>query len=115
MGWGILSCRLRGGSGSEGVHHQDRHGDECFLFQDKKFAEKCWTHDFKTLIELAELKPVLDAATTANPSLWSNWAIAQLWKEDKRYHRITESEAKGLYDAVSDAVDGVLPWIKTQW
>jgi HEPN domain-containing protein len=86
-----------------------------FLFQDRKFVEKCWTHDIEKLLELAGLKPAWTAATTGNPILWSNWAIANVWEEEKRYHRITEAEARGLYDAVSDAMHGVLPWIKTQW
>jgi HEPN domain-containing protein len=86
-----------------------------FLFQDKKYAEKCWTHDLEKLIELSEMKPALDIAINADSGLSDNWATAKDWKEDKRYHRITEKEAKDLYDAVSDASHGVLPWIKSQW
>lgn len=85
------------------------------LFQDKKFSEKCWTHDIEKLIELADLKPAWDIATAADPKLSGNWGLAKQWSEQKRYHRMTEIEAKGLYEAVSDANHGVLPWIKTQW
>lgn len=27
------------------------------IFQDKKFSEKCWTHDLEELVKLANLKP----------------------------------------------------------
>jgi HEPN domain-containing protein len=84
-------------------------------FLDKKFSEKCWTHDIVELVRLAGLKPAWDVATTANPNLLFNWGIAEQWSEQKRYHRITETEAKGLYNAVSDATHGVLTWVKTQW
>jgi hypothetical protein len=85
-----------------------------FLFQDRKFAEKCWTHDFEKLLEPADLKAAWDAAVK-DPKLFDNWATTKDWKEDKRYHRITEKEAKDLYNAVSDPTHGVLSWLKTQW
>jgi HEPN domain-containing protein len=84
-------------------------------FPEKRFSENCWTHDLGKLLELAGLKPAWDAAIAADPTLLSNWAIAKDWKEDKRYHRIAELEAKELYNAVSDPAHGVLTWIKTQW
>lgn len=86
-----------------------------FLFQDRRFSERCWTHDIERLIELADLEAAWTAATAADPTLSGNWGIAKQWSEQKRYHRITEIEAKGLYDAVSDPAHGVLQWIKTQW
>ena len=33
------------------------------IFQDKKFSEKCWTHDLEELLKLANLKTTLDADT----------------------------------------------------
>lgn len=84
-------------------------------FPEKKFSENCWTHDLVKLFELAGLMPAWTAALNANPNLLVNWGTAKDWKEDRRYHRITESEAKSLYNAVSDAAHGVLTWIKTQW
>jgi HEPN domain-containing protein len=74
-----------------------------------------WTHDFGKLLELADLRAALSAATAADATLLVNWGTAKDWKEDRRYHRITEIEAKDLYAAVSDATHGVLTWIKTQW
>jgi hypothetical protein len=84
-------------------------------FPEKKFSERCYTHDIGDLVGLAGLKAAWTAATAGDPDLSGNWGIAKEWSEHKRYHRITEAEAKGLYDAVSDATHGVLTWIKTQW
>lgn len=39
------------------------------IFQDKKFSEKCWTHDLEDLLRLANLKPALDANATTNAEL----------------------------------------------
>lgn len=84
-------------------------------FPERKFSENCWIHDLGKLLELADLRSAWTAATAADANLSVNWGIAKDWKEDKRYHRITETEAKDLYAAVSDATHGVLTWIKTQW
>ncbi len=84
-------------------------------FPEKRFSENCWTHDIGKSVDLAGLKPAWDAAIKADPKLSGNWGFAKQWSEQTRYHRITEKEAKDLYDAVSDAIHGVLPWIKTQW
>jgi len=84
-------------------------------FPEKKFSENCWTHDLGRLIDLAGLRLAWDAAIQADPKLSGNWGLAKQWSEKTRYHRVTELEAQGLYDAVSDAAHGVLTWIKTQW
>ncbi len=84
-------------------------------FPEKKFSTDCWTHEIAALIKLAGLATVWAAALNANPQLAANWVIVKVWKEDARYHRITEAEAKGLDSALTDANHGVLTWIKTQW
>ena len=85
------------------------------IFQDKKFSEKCWTHDLEELLKLANLKPALDADAAANPALSANWAAAKDWKETSRYEQKTQPEAQALYDAVANHPDGVLPWIRIRW
>jgi hypothetical protein len=39
------------------------------IFQDKKFAEKCWTHDLDVLLGLANLKTALGVDAAANLAL----------------------------------------------
>jgi hypothetical protein len=67
------------------------------------------------LVGLADLEAARIAATTADVDLSTNWGVAKDWSEQKRYHRITEAEAKAMYGAVADAAHGVLPWIKIHW
>lgn len=84
-------------------------------FPEKRFSERCYTHDIGELVGLAGLKATWDAATAADPVLSGNWGVAKEWSEQKRYHRVEEAEARYLYDAVADATHGVFQWIKTQW
>ncbi len=85
------------------------------IFQDRKFSEKCWTHDLEELLKLGNLKPALDADAAVNPSLSTNWALAKDWKETSRYEQKTQLEAQALYDAIANHPDGVLPWIRIRW
>src|SRR6266487_6856528 len=80
-------------------------------FPEKRFSENCWTHDLEKLIALAGLKTAWSAAL-ADAAFSRSWVIVKDWSEQKRYHRTTEIEARSLYDAVSDAAHGILPWIK---
>ncbi len=81
-------------------------------FPAKNFSRDCYTHDLEDLPELAGLDAALAAS---NVDLKTNWVLTKDWSEQRRYHRITEVEARALVDAIEDAAHGVLPWIKTQW
>jgi hypothetical protein len=41
-------------------------------FKDKKFSEKCWTHDAEALLAIADLTAAFDLAATADPTLGVN-------------------------------------------
>ena len=85
------------------------------IFRDRKFSEKCWTHDFKELFRLAGLKARWDADIAANPALRRNWQLVENWNEAARYQRKKRPEAEELYQAIIDPADGVLPWIRNHW
>jgi HEPN domain-containing protein len=85
------------------------------IFQDRKFSEKCWTHDLAGLLTLANLNPTLEADATANAALSTNWAAAKDWRETSRYEQKTQPEAQAMYDAIANDPDGVLPWIRIRW
>ena len=85
------------------------------IFQDKKYSEKCWTHDVETLLVLANLQAALKADTATNAVLFGNWDLAKGWKETSRYEQKTPSEAQALYDAIATQPNGVLPWIRNHW
>ena len=89
------------------------------IFRDRKFSERCWTHDLEALVAAADLKAARDADATANPALGANWQIVKDWSEKDRYQQWSEPQARRLYAAVAGgaagAGDGVLPWIKNHW
>jgi HEPN domain-containing protein len=121
--------RLLGGGRWGGAYYLAGYAVECGLkacimvhaeatgviFQDKKYSEKCWTHDLEDLLALANLKPTLDADVAANAALSANWAVVKDWKETSRYEQKTQAEAQAMYDAIANNPDGVLPWIRIRW
>jgi HEPN domain-containing protein len=84
-------------------------------FPDRRFAEKCWTHNLTQLLDLAGLEAEFDAALRADPDLGENWDTVKEWKEDSRYARATRTEAENLYEAGTEKKHGVLSWLKLRW
>jgi hypothetical protein len=85
------------------------------IFEDRRYLEKCWTHDLNQLLELAGLEAALDVDTAADRELADNWDTAKDWTEESRYSRKSRLEAQRLYEAITDRKHGVLPWIKARW
>jgi hypothetical protein len=82
---------------------------------EKQFVAECHTHEILKLVRLAGLEGVRAVDAAANPNLGTNWNIVKDWSERSRYERHTLAKAQRLYDAVTDAADGVLPWIRVRW
>lgn len=89
--------------------------DPGLIFRSRKFAERCWTHDIETLIEVAGLRVALDQDAKADPLLGASCAIVKDWNESARYEKKTKAQAEKLYQAIVDSKHGVMPWIKTHW
>ena len=85
------------------------------IFQDRRFSEKCWTHDFEELFRLAELEAQWNVGRAANVDLKQNWEVVKNWREMARYQRKSRLEAEELYQAITDPANGVLPWIRNHW
>lgn len=85
------------------------------IFQDKRYSEKCWTHDLEALLELAGLTATLQADTAVNADLSRNWVIVKDWTETSRYEQKTQAQAQTIYDAITNDPHGVLPWIRIRW
>lgn len=85
------------------------------IFEDKKYAEKCWTHDIEELVRLAFLTVERDKAAGTNPILGQNWLTAKDWSEVSRYRNSTQLQAEELFSALADNNDGILSWVKTFW
>ena len=86
-----------------------------FIFQDRKYAEKCWTHELKALLVLADLDKEFEQTQGVNRNLEGNWDVAKAWEETSRYQQKTQLEAQKLYDAIETGPDGVLSWIRLRW
>jgi HEPN domain-containing protein len=84
-------------------------------FPDRDLAQKSYTHDLEKLIDLADLKPDRDNHVARNPVLGAHWLVLKDWTEQSRYRICPEDEARRLVFAVTDSVNGVLPWIKERW
>ena len=86
-------------------------------FPDKARAQKAFTHDLLELVDLAGLKLQLqlDATPAANPQLGRHWQRVKDWNERARYEQQSEQQARGLYEAITDPMNGVLAWIKARW
>ena len=85
------------------------------IYEDKKFSLNAWTHDLESLVVLAGLKADRDADALANPALYTHWQVVKDWTEESRYFQKTQAEAQRLFDAVTDAVNGVMQWIRLRW
>ena len=81
---------------------------------EKKFVADCHTHDVLELVRLAGLEK--REPRKALPTLLGiHWDIVKDWNEESRYQRHTLTKAQKLINAITDAKNGVLPWIKLRW
>jgi HEPN domain-containing protein len=85
------------------------------MFIDRKYSDKCWTHNLIQLVDLAGLKATFDADKDADTDLLSNWDIVKDWSEESRYLRTPKGKAQQMYDALTNKRHGVLQWIKVHW
>ena len=85
------------------------------IFEDRKFSDKCWTHDLGDLLKYAGLEMTHEADTATHPQFGLFWSVAIEWNETSRYRRTSQSDAENLYVAIADPTDGVLRWIRQRW
>jgi hypothetical protein len=50
------------------------------IFQDKRFAERCYTHDLASLVKAADLEIARGRDVAANPALGLNWDTVFNWR-----------------------------------
>jgi hypothetical protein len=86
------------------------------IFEDKKYSENCWKHDFKVLVKQADLEEALKEMISTNRAFGGYWGIVSQWTEISRYDpNNTESKANDLYKAIAHDPDGVLQWLQIHW
>lgn len=85
------------------------------IFDERRFSEKCWTHQLKELVLLAGLEADHKAQLAENLAFQENWRIVKDWSELSRYRTTSHHKAKRLYQAITNDPDGVMSWIKARW
>lgn len=85
-------------------------------FPDKEFVNKMYVHKLEALFTAdAALWAELQADMKTDAKLNVNWSTVKDWDDGKRYDIVEELEARGLYEATTDAGSGVMEWIRGRW
>ena len=83
---------------------------------DKKLVNSFYTHRLDELLTISGVKSDMEIHAKADSNFEINWNTVRDWSESARYEiGSTEAVAQGMYDAVTNDVSGVLPWLKTRW
>ena len=85
------------------------------IFGEKRYSEKCWSHNIEDLVKLADLVIAKDAETAANAIFAQNWVAVSEWSEQSRYEQKSQIKAETLFNAITDSANGVMPWIRARW
>lgn len=85
------------------------------IFDDRRFSEKCWTHNLLDLVRLAGLEAKKAADEAANKMFYRYWLVVKDWSEVSRYQTTRHSAAKKLYTAITNSPNGVMQWIRSHW
>lgn len=85
------------------------------IFLEKKFSEKCWTHDPTTLIQQADLTTAHSAQRASVSPFSTHWNTVASWSEASRYEQTSEQAARLLYEAITHDPHGVLKWLQNHW
>jgi len=88
---------------------------QAYSMPDKELVTKSHTHDIADLTKHANLGGSRGLNAQADPDFAVKWNVVGSWNESSRYATWTETQAKELYEAVTDADHGVLPWLKKHW
>jgi HEPN domain-containing protein len=83
-----------------------------FLPEDRKFIDRCYTHNLNALLQLADLEKDLKATA----AVAVKWLDVKDWDEQTRYRMgKPERDVRQFYEAITDPTDGVLQWLKARW
>jgi hypothetical protein len=82
---------------------------------DRKMVSDGFVHDLAALSRVAELDGSRGLQAQADPVFALNWNVVSDWNETSRYGVWTETQARELFEAVTNMNHGVLPWLRTVW
>src|SRR5438105_15871646 len=79
---------------------------------DKKLTNQVFTHNLKSLAEVARLDDTLSDRQKSDAAFRGSWEIVLKWTEESRYSGFELDQAKALIQAIEDQEHGVLPWLR---
>ncbi len=82
---------------------------------DRSFVNAIYSHNFRTLVNLAGLAGELKDREAESSAFAANWVLVNEWTPEARYAAADLESAQVFVQAVSDATAGVFPWIRTYW
>jgi len=111
----------------DGAYYLSGYGVECALkaciakqterheFPDKKKALQSYSHDLRSLAQVAGPGDGFSERSRREPDFGQNWETAQAWTEESRYQRHSQKSAQDMFKAATHRIYGVIPWIRTRW
>ncbi len=85
-------------------------------FPDKGFVNRAYTHRLKDLAQMDEVAwRDLQKDFARDVRLEGNWNTVLVWDDEKRYEMVNEVQATALYAAATEAVSGVMNWLRRRW
>ena len=85
------------------------------IFEQRKYAEKCWTHDFEDLLKLANLEADHQRVCGEDQTFARHWDVVKDWSESSRYRIIKKPNSEAFLEAMAHKSHGVLAWIRHHW
>ncbi|MBN2024574.1 MAG: HEPN domain-containing protein [Pirellulales bacterium] len=86
-----------------------------YQFPDKETVNKSYTHNPTKLVQIAGLKPALDAEIKRDRDFEANWSVVRDWSEESRYEWHSAKEARDLYSAITGRKHGIMQWLRKHW
>ncbi len=88
---------------------------ERYDFPELKHVQDSWNHDLARLLGTAKLNEEYSKKSGNDLRFQTNWEMVKDWKVDSIYERRSEKEAWGIYNAITEASHGIMPWIEEHW
>lgn len=75
-----------------------------------------YVHNLEKLFKLnGALWAQLQSDMKIDAKLAVNWSTVKDWDDSKRYDVVEELAAQSLHEATTEAVSGVVEWIRRRW
>jgi hypothetical protein len=86
-----------------------------YVWPNREFVQKCYTHDLNKLLECANLTTLREDEGKKDSNFAQSWIIVKDWSEQSRYKMYSFHDAEQIVKAVQEPTHGVLRWIKQYW